>query len=220
MVPMIAAATVAIAVAASVSVAADAELPPTDDLAQMSLQQLVNIQVTSVSKSPQPLQNAAAAIFVITHDEIERSGASNIAEALRLAPNLQVLQLSASNYVISARGLGGNPDDQNFSNKLLLLIDGRSVYTPLYSGIYINAEDVMLEDVDRIEVISGPGATLWGANAMNGVINIVTRTSDQTQGTALRAAVATLVATAIGNRGSADQGQGAVIAGVLAHRAD
>jgi iron complex outermembrane receptor protein len=181
---------------------------------------VVNIQVTSVSKSPQPLQNAAAAIFVITHDEIERSGASNIAEALRLAPNLQVLQLSASNYVISARGLGGNPDDQNFSNKLLLLIDGRSVYTPLYSGIYINAEDVTLEDVDRIEVISGPGATLWGANAMNGVINIVTRTSDQTQGTALRAAVATLVATAIGNRGSADQGQGAVIAGVLAHRAD
>ena len=219
MVPMIAAATVAIAVAASVSVAADAELPPTDDLAQMSLQQLVNIQVTSVSKSPQPLQNAAAAIFVITHDEIERSGASNIAEALRLAPNLQVLQLSASNYVISARGLGGNPDDQNFSNKLLLVIDGRSVYTPLYSGIYINAEDVMLEDVDRIEVISGPGATLWGANAMNGVINIVTRTSDQTQGTALRAA-GDFGGNRDRNRGSADQGQGAVIAGVLAHRAD
>jgi iron complex outermembrane recepter protein len=180
-------ATVAIALSASIGVAADPE-PPTADLAQMSLQQLVNIEVTSVSKSPQPLQSAAAAIFVITHDEIARSGASNIAEALRLAPNLQVLQLSASNYVVSARGLGGNPDDQNFSNKLLLLIDGRSVYTPLYSGIYMNAEDVLLEDVDRIEVISGPGATLWGANAMNGVINIVTRAADQTQGAILRAA--------------------------------
>ena len=187
-VAVVAAATVAIALGASIGVAADAEPPPTEDLAQMSLQQLVSIQVTSVSKSPQSLQSAAAAIFVITHDEIASSGASNIAEALRLAPNLQVLQLSASNYVVSARGLGGNPDDQNFSNKLLLLIDGRSVYTPLYSGIYMNAEDVMLEDVDRIEVISGPGATLWGANAMNGVINIVTRAADQTQGAALRVA--------------------------------
>jgi iron complex outermembrane recepter protein len=182
------AAMFAAAIAAPMSVAADSGSPPTEDLAQLSLQQLVNIQVTSVSKAPQPLQSAAAAIFVITHDEIARSGASNIAEALRLAPNLQVLQLSASNYVVSARGLGGNPDDQNFSNKLLLLIDGRSVYTPLYSGIYMNAEDVLLEDVDRIEVISGPGATLWGANAMNGVINIVTRAADQTQGMVLRAA--------------------------------
>jgi iron complex outermembrane recepter protein len=153
-----------------------------NSLKQMSLEQLSNIQVTSVSKRPQPLSDAPASIYVITPDEIVRSGALNVPEALRLAPNLTVTQLSATNYVVAARGLGGNPGDQNFSNKLLMLIDGRSVYTPLYSGIYLDAQDVLLEDVDRIEVISGPGATLWGANAMNGVINIITRSAVDTRG--------------------------------------
>ena len=154
-----------------------------EQLAHMSLQDLANVEVTSVSKTAEPLSQAPAAIYVITHDEIIRSGATNIAEALRLAPNLEVRQISSTDYAITARGFGGNQADQNFSNKLLVLIDGRSVYSPLYSGVYFDAQTVLLEDVDRIEVISGPGATLWGANAMNGVINIITRPSYLTQGT-------------------------------------
>ena len=155
---------------------------PSDDLSQMSLADLAKIEVTSVSKTSEVLQRAPAAIYVISHDDIERSGVTSVPEALRLAPNLLVTQTSSSAYVISARGFSGNPSSQNFSNKLLILIDGRSVYTPLYSGIYSNTLDVLLEDIDRIEVISGVGATLWGANAMNGVINIITRASYLTQG--------------------------------------
>jgi iron complex outermembrane receptor protein len=153
-----------------------------EDLTQMSLADLANVEVTSVSKSNETLQRAPATIYVISHDDIVRSGVTSLPEALRLAPNLLVTQTSSSAYIISARGLGGNPSAQNFSNKLLILIDGRSVYTPIFSGIYANALDVMLEDVERIEVISGVGATLWGANAMNGVINIITRASYLTQG--------------------------------------
>ncbi|HTC51040.1 MAG TPA: TonB-dependent receptor [Steroidobacteraceae bacterium] len=152
------------------------------DLTAMSLSDLAKVEVTSVSKTNEVLQRAAATIYVISHDDIVRSGVTSVPEALRLAPNLLVTQSSASAYVISARGLGGNPTAQNFSNKLLILIDGRSVYTPLYSGIYADTIDVMLEDIDRIEVISGVGATLWGANAMNGVINIITRPSYLTKG--------------------------------------
>src|SRR3569833_2144863 len=153
------------------------------DLSKLSLEQLANLEVTSVAKAPQPLRQAPAAIYVITHDDIARSGVTSIAEALRLAPNLAITQLTASGYTSAARGFGGNPPVQSFSNKMLILIDGRSVYSPLFSGIYLDAQDTMLEDVDRIEVISGPGATLWGANATNGVINIVTRPAYLTAGT-------------------------------------
>jgi iron complex outermembrane receptor protein len=153
-----------------------------DDLARMSLTDLSKIEVTSVSKTNEALQRAPATIYVISHEDIERSGVTSVPEALRLAPNLLVTQTSSSAYVISARGFTGNSNAQNFSNKLLILIDGRSVYTPLFSGIYANTLDVMLEDIDRIEVISGVGATLWGANAMNGVINIITHSSYLTQG--------------------------------------
>jgi iron complex outermembrane receptor protein len=162
--------------------------PPGNDLSLLSLQELANLEVTSVSKAPEGLQRAPASVYVITHEDIMRSGATTLMESLRLAPNLLVTQVSATSYTISARGLGGNPQDQNFSNKLLMLIDGRSVYTPLYSGIYSDAQDVALEDVDRIEVISGPGATLWGANAMNGVVNVITRPSYLTQGAFVDAA--------------------------------
>lgn len=149
----------------------------------MSLKDLTNVEVTSVSKTAEPLSRAPAAVYVITHDMIVRSGATSIPEVLRLAPNLEVRQLTSTTYAITARGFGGNQADQNFSNKLLVLIDGRSVYNPLFSGVYWDAQTVLLQDVDRIEIISGPGATLWGANAMNGVINIITRPAYLTQGT-------------------------------------
>lgn len=158
-----------------------------DALLRMSLEELSNVEVMSVSKSARALSAAPAAIYVISRDDIARSGATSIPEVLRLAPNIRITQLTSSNHVASARGLGGNPDLQNFSNKLLLLIDGRSVYTPLFSGIYFDAQDVVLADVERIEVISGPGATLWGANAMHGVVNIITRSASQTTGTLLHA---------------------------------
>ena len=174
--------------AASAAGAADS----IEALSALSLEELSNVEVTSVSKTSEPLSQAAAAIYVISHDQIARSGATSIPEALRLAPNLLVTQISASNYVIAARGLGGNPLDQNFANKILILIDGRSVYSPLYSGVYVDALQVMLQDVDRIEVISGPGATLWGANAVNGVINIVTRSAQQSSGGLLDAGAGNL----------------------------
>jgi iron complex outermembrane receptor protein len=163
---------------------ASAETGPTsvEDLRGLSIDELAQIKVTSVSKSPQPISDAAAAIYVITHDDIIRSGAISVPEMLRLAPNLDVIQVSASQYIITARGFSGNQSDQNFSNKILVLIDGRTVYSPLYSGVYWDMQDVLADDIERIEVISGPGATLWGANAVNGVINIITRGASQTQG--------------------------------------
>jgi iron complex outermembrane receptor protein len=146
------------------------------------LEELADVQVTSVSKRWEPLAAAPSSIFVISGADIARSAATSLPEALRLAPNLQVAQAGAGRYVITARGFNGAPSAQNFSNKLLVLIDGRSVYTPLYSGVYWDMQDVLLQDIERIEVISGPGATLWGANAVNGVINIITRASGDTQG--------------------------------------
>jgi iron complex outermembrane recepter protein len=148
----------------------------------MSIDQLADVNVSSVTKSNEPLRDAPAAIYVITHDDIIRSGATSIPEMLRLAPNLFVAQTSASTFTVSARGFSGSANAQNFANKLLVLIDGRSVYTPLYSGVYWNMQDVLPEDIDRIEVISGPGATLWGANAFDGVINIITKKASETQG--------------------------------------
>ena len=147
------------------------------DLADLSIEELGNIQITSVSRHAERLSDAPAAIFVITGDDIRRSGVTRLAEALRLAPNLEVARVSASSYAISARGFNNTA-----ANKLLVLIDGRIVYTPLFSGVFWDAQDVMLEDVERIEVISGPGATLWGANAVNGVINVITRRASDSQG--------------------------------------
>src|SRR5579875_948605 len=165
------------------------------NLGNLSLQDLGKIVVTSVAKNPEPLGNAPAAVYVITHDEIMRSGARTLPEILRLAPNLDVMQLSPSNYIVTSRGLSGNQQAQNFPNKLLVLIDGRSVYSPLYSGIAWDTLYVLPGDIDRIEVISGPAGALWGANAVNGVINIITRKAGDTQGG--------LVDVGIGNYGSA-----------------
>jgi iron complex outermembrane receptor protein len=143
----------------------------------MSLEQLMNVQVTSVSRRPQRLIQAAAAIQVITADDIRRFGATSLPEALRLADNLEVAQINAHDWAISARGFNAD-----LANKLLVLIDGRAVYTPLYGGVLWNVQDYPLSDIDRIEVISGPGGTLWGANAVNGVINIITKPARETQG--------------------------------------
>jgi len=146
-------------------------------LKKLSIEQLMNLQVTSVSKRPEPLSQTASAIQVITPEDIRRSGASSLAEALRLASNLQVAQLDSRQWAISARGFNSTS-----ANKLLVLIDGRTVYTPLFSGVFWDVQEVPLADIDRIEVISGPGATLWGANAVNGVINVITKDAKDTQG--------------------------------------
>jgi len=146
-------------------------------LKKLSIEQLMNLEVTSVSRRPERLAQAASAIQVITQQDIRRSGASSLPEALRLATNLQVAQVNSRDWAISARGFNSTT-----ANKLLVLIDGRTVYTPLYSGVFWDVQDVPLGDVDRIEVISGPGATLWGANAVNGVINVITKRARETQG--------------------------------------
>jgi iron complex outermembrane receptor protein len=152
-------------------------------LTDLSLEELGNVKVTSVSKRPERLADAAASIYVISQEDIRRSGAVTLAEALRLAPNLLVSQASSSGYGITARGMNGS--NTSAPNKLLVMIDGRSVYSPLFSGVFWDAQDLMLEDIDRIEVVSGPGGTLWGVNAVNGVINIITRSATETKGSLL-----------------------------------
>jgi iron complex outermembrane receptor protein len=152
------------------------------ELADLSLEQLTKITVTSASRREEALVEAPASLYVITADDIRRSGALTIPEALRLAPNLHVARGDSSQYVVAARGFS-----DVLTNKLLVLIDGRTVYTPLFSGVFWEAQDAFLADIDRIEVISGPGATLWGANAVNGVINIITKAASDTQGTYARA---------------------------------
>ena len=144
-----------------------ANLP--DDLTNMGLEALMNIEVTSVAKKPQKKSEAAAAVFVITHKDLRRWGVTNIPDALRRVPGLQVARIDANKWAITSRGF-----NSRFANKLLVLIDGRTVYTPLFAGVYWDANLVMLEDVEQIEIIRGPGGTLWGANAVNGVINIIT----------------------------------------------
>ncbi|MCP5005924.1 MAG: TonB-dependent receptor plug domain-containing protein, partial [Planctomycetes bacterium] len=148
-----------------------------NDLTSLSLEDLMNIKVTSVSKRPQKLIDAASAIYVITQEDIRRSGATNIPDALRRVPGIQVAHINMNTWAITSRGL-----NSFLSNKLLVLMDGRSVYTPLFSGVYWDVQDTLLEDIDRIEVIRGPGASLWGDNAVNGVINIITKQAGDTQG--------------------------------------
>src|SRR6184192_818513 len=156
------------------------------DISRMSIEELMNVEVTSVAKRPQRVADAAAAVFVITQEDIRRSGAASIPEALRMVPGLQVARIDENKWAIGSRGFNGR-----FDNKLLVLIDGRSVYTPLFSGVYWNVQDVMLEDVDRIEVIRGPGATLWGANAVDGVINVITKKAKATQSAVVTAGAGT-----------------------------
>ncbi|MFZ0821732.1 MAG: TonB-dependent receptor [Candidatus Acidiferrales bacterium] len=143
----------------------------------MSIEDLSNLNVTSTSKKEEPLQRAAAAIFVITKEDIRRSGATNIPDLLRMVPGLDIAQTSGTTWAVSSRGF-----NSEYANKLLVLIDGRTIYSPVFSGVFWEDLDVVLEDIDRIEVIRGPGAALWGTNAVNGVINIITKKAGDTQG--------------------------------------
>ncbi|PXW93419.1 iron complex outermembrane receptor protein [Sphaerotilus hippei] len=152
------------------------------EVTQLSIEALMDMEVTTVSRKTQRLTDTAAAAFVLTADDIQRSGATSIPEALRAVPGLQVARISSSHWAVSARGFNGR-----FANKLLVLVDGHSVYSPLYSGVFWEAEDLPLEDIDRIEVIRGSGAALWGANAVNGIINIITRSARRTQDTLVTA---------------------------------
>jgi len=149
--------------------------PP--DLTDLSLEDLANVKVTSVSKKTENLFGAPAAIFVLTGDDIRRGGFTRLPEALRMVPGLYVVQINPHSWQISARGFADLNND-----KMLVLVDGRSVYTPLYGGVYWDALDTPIEDIERVEVIRGPGGTLWGANAVNGVINIETKAAQQTLG--------------------------------------
>lgn len=151
--------------------------PQDPDFANLSLEELADIEITTVSRKVELLRETPASVVVIRGDEIRRSGAQTLPEALRLAANLHVARIDGASYAIAARGF-----NNNLQNKLLVLVDGRSIYSPLFSGVFWDAQDLVLTDIDRIEVISGPGATVWGANAVNGVINIITLPADRTQG--------------------------------------
>lgn len=155
----------------------------TGDLTQMSIEDLMNLEVTSGAKKQEPFQRTAAAIFVITSEDARRSGATTLPDLLRMVPGLDVAQISGNTWSVSSRGFGGAASD-----KMLVLIDGRTVYSPFFSGVVWDAQDLLLANVDRIEVIRGPGAALWGSNAVNGVINIITKTSAKTQGAMITAA--------------------------------
>lgn len=168
-----------LALLAAITVALDASTAaaPGATFADLSIEELLNESVTSVSRKETTLGRSPAAIAVITQEDIQRTGHTSLPELLRLVPGLQVARIHGNEWAVSSRGFNGQ-----YANKLLVLIDGRSIYSPMFAGVYWNAQDVVLEDVDRIEVIRGPGATLWGANAVNGVINVTTKPAQQTQG--------------------------------------
>ena len=154
-----------------------------EEFFDLDLQEVLMLEVTTASKKPQTVSQAAAAVFVLTAEDIRRSPAKTVPDLLRTVPGVQVASINANTWAVSSRGIDGR-----FTNKLLVLIDGRSVYSQTFSGVYWDIQDTVLEDIDRIEVIRGPGATLWGANAVNGVINIITKSAASTQGTLLSVA--------------------------------
>jgi iron complex outermembrane recepter protein len=152
--------------------------PNSEPLKQLSLAELGNVEVTTASKEPEKIWKTSAAVFVLTQDDIRRSGATSIPDVLRLVPGVEVARINSNQWSVNIRGLGSG-----FSKAVLVLIDGRSVYTPLYAGVYWDVQNVLLDDVERIEVIRGPGGTIWGSNAVNGVINIITKNAKDTRGT-------------------------------------
>ncbi len=151
--------------------------PDSPSLGDLSIEQLVSLEVTTVAKRETRLNQSPAAVAVITGEDVRRIGANSIPEALRGVPGLEVARINANSWAVSSRGF-----NDPYANKLLVLSDGRTIYTPSFGGVYWNAQDIMLEDLNRIEVIRGPGGSLWGANAVNGVINIITKSARETQG--------------------------------------
>jgi iron complex outermembrane receptor protein len=147
------------------------------DLTNQSIEDLMNVEVTSVSKTEEKLSKTASAVFVISQEDIRRSGATNIPDLLRMVPGMDVAQINANTWAISARGFNGR-----FSNELMVLVDGRSVYTPTFGGVFWDVLDMPLENIERIEVIRGPGGSIWGENAVNGVVNIITKKASETKG--------------------------------------
>lgn len=172
-----------LAFCAACAVNAQQAAPPADDLTNLTIEELFQIQVTSVDRKAQQLSKAPAAVFVLTADDIRRSGATSIPEALEWVPGLTVLQVDRRDWAISARGSAGL-----YADKMLVMIDGRSLYSPLFSGVIWDSVDVPLEDIEQIEVVRGPGAVMWGPNAVNGVINILTKSSRATKGGEISAA--------------------------------
>src|SRR5258708_39354559 len=168
---------VMLAVAARMQNPVAGQTPESRDLTNVSLKDLMNIEVSSVSKKEQRLLKVAAAVYVITQEDIRRSGATNIPDLLRFVPGAEVARIDAKSWAVSIRGFSSL-----YGNKVLVLIDGRSVYTHTFSGVFWDQQDVPLEDIERIEVIRGPGGTIWGANAVNGVINIITKSAKATRG--------------------------------------
>src|SRR5580700_5631715 len=151
--------------------------PETAPLKQLSLAELGNVEVTTASKKPEEVWRTPAAIYVLTREDIRRSGATSVPEVLRLVPGVEVARINSNIWSVGIRGFGSA-----FSRSVLVMIDGRSVYTPLFAGVYWDVQNVLLEDVERIEVIRGPGGTIWGSNAVNGVINIITKNAKNTRG--------------------------------------
>lgn len=178
------------------------EAPQTADLKHLSLEELGNVKVTSVSKEPEEIWQTPAAVYVLTHDDIRRSGALTLPDLLRTVPGVEVAELEGNIWAVGIRGF-----NSPYSKDVLVLIDGRSVYTPLFEGVYWDAQDVLLDDVDRIEIVRGPGGSIWGANAVNGVINIITKHAKDTRGT-----------FASGSGGYVDRFNGSVREGL--HRGD
>jgi iron complex outermembrane receptor protein len=196
-----------LAVAASGQANAQGPAPEDEqDLSSLSIEELAQIEVRSASKVEEPLSAAPTALYVITNREIVNSGVTSLPEAVRLAPNLQVQRVDASQYAISARGFNG----LEAGNKLLVLIDGRSIYTPLASTVFWNLHSPVLEDIQQIEVISGPGGTLYGPNAVNGVVNVTTRSAQDTIGTMARGTAGSLERTAAIRHGFSLGGSGAI----------
>jgi iron complex outermembrane receptor protein len=165
------------------------------DLAGASLADLMKIEITSASRKEQRLFDTAAAVYVITAEDIRRSGLTSVPELLRLAPGVQVARINGSKWAVSVRGFNGL-----YSNKLLVLIDGRTVYNPIFAGVTWDSEDLMVENIDRIEIVRGPGGAVWGANAVNGVINVVTKKATATQGMFVRVGAGTLDSTSLALR--------------------
>lgn len=177
------------------------KLPSAYELKKLSVEELMEIEVTSVSKNPEKLTEVASAIQVLNSEDVRRSTATRLPEALRLAPNLQVARTTSHDWAVTARGFNAAPlSNVTLANKLLVMIDGRSIYEPLLAGVFWDVQNIFIEDLERIEIVSGPGGTLWGANAVNGVINIMSKNAKETQGLLVSLSSGNFLKTKFGSR--------------------